>query len=82
MLNRDEFLQHYHKRSNVESTVHMIKSKFGDRVRSKLWTAQVNEVLCKVICHNIVCVIHEMHNLGVTPDFCLKSPLPALKVEV
>ena len=28
-LHRDEFLQHYHKRSNVETTFHMIKSKFG-----------------------------------------------------
>ncbi|HZN08409.1 MAG TPA: hypothetical protein VFB65_16550, partial [Pyrinomonadaceae bacterium] len=28
-LNRAEFLQHYHKRSNVETTFHMIKSKFG-----------------------------------------------------
>jgi len=68
-LNNDEFMKHYHKRSNVETTVHMIKSKFGDRVRSKDWTAQVNEVLCKVICHNIVCVIHEMNNLGINPDF-------------
>jgi transposase len=29
MYNREEFLQHYHKRSNVETTFHMIKSKFG-----------------------------------------------------
>ena len=64
MLNNDEFMAEYHKRSNVESTVQMVKSKFGDSVRSREWNAQVNEVLCKVICHNIVCVIHEMHNLG------------------
>ena len=69
MLNNDDFLNHYHKRSNAESTVHMIKSKFGDSVRSKDWTAQINEVLCKVICHNIVCVIMEMHTLGINPDF-------------
>src|SRR3989338_3667847 len=69
MLNNEEFLQHYHKRSNAESSVQIIKSKFGDSVRSKTWTAQINEVLCKVICHNIVCVIHEMHSLGINPDF-------------
>lgn len=68
-LRNEEFLSHYHKRSNIESTNHMIKSKFGDSVRSKTWTAQVNEVLCKVICHNIVVVIHEMHNLGINPQF-------------
>jgi len=30
MFKRDEFLQHYHKRSNVESTFSMMKRKFGD----------------------------------------------------
>ncbi len=68
-LNNEEFLEHYHKRSNAESSVFMIKSKFGDSVRSKTWTAQVNEVLCKVICHNLYCVIMEMHELGIKPDF-------------
>lgn len=32
---RDEFLRHYHRRSNVETIFHMIKSKFGSRIRSK-----------------------------------------------
>ena len=68
-MRNDEFLTHYGKRSNAESTVHMIKSKFGEIVRSKSWTAQVNEVLCKVICHNICCVIQEMHELGIEADF-------------
>lgn len=69
MLKNDEFLEHYHKRSNAESTVQMIKSKFGDFVRSKSWTAQVNEVLCKIICHNICVNIQEMYELGITPKF-------------
>lgn len=29
-FNKDDFLKHYHKRSNVESTVSMMKAKFGD----------------------------------------------------
>jgi len=29
----------------------------------------VNEVLCKIICHNICVVIQEMHELGIEPDF-------------
>jgi hypothetical protein len=37
---RAEFLEHYHKRSNVETTFHMIKSKFGDAVLSKSEPAQ------------------------------------------
>ena len=68
-LHNEEFLEHYHKRSNAESSVQMIKSKFGDCVRSKTWTAQVNKVLCKVICHNLYCVIQEMFTLGIEADF-------------
>jgi len=47
----------------------MIKSKFGDSVRSKTEVAQVNEVLLKVLRHNICVVIHEMFELGIEPDF-------------
>jgi transposase len=63
----EEFLEHYHKRSHAETTFHMIKSKFGDSVRSKTEVAQVNEVLLKVLCHNICVVIQEMFELE--PDF-------------
>jgi len=65
----EEFLEHYHKRSNAETTFHMIKSKFGDSVRSKTETAQINEVLLKVLCHNICVVIQEMFELGIEPKF-------------
>jgi len=68
---RDEFLPHYHKRSNVESTFMAIKSKFGDAVRSKTPTAQINEVLCKVLCHNVCVLIQSMYELGVQPMFGL-----------
>src|SRR5215203_448983 len=67
--NREEFLQHYHKRSNVETTFHMIKSKFGQRLRSKTLTAQVNEALCKVLCHNLCVVIQSVHELGIEAAF-------------
>lgn len=69
---REEFLQHYHKRSNVESTFSMMKRKFGDSVRSKTDVAMVNEVLCKVLCHNLVVLIHEMYELGIDPVFWQK----------
>ncbi len=63
-LHRAEFLQHYHKRSNVETTFHMIKSKFGQRLRSTSLTAQINEALCKVLCHNLCVVIQSVHELA------------------
>jgi len=67
--NRDEFMAHYHKRSNVESTFSMVKAKFRDHVRSKTDVAMVNECLCKFVCHNICCVIQGMHELGIAPTF-------------
>lgn len=66
---REEFLQHYHKRSNVETTFSMIKAKFGERLRCKTETAQINEALCKVLCHNLCCVIQSMYELDITPEF-------------
>jgi transposase len=69
MMKRDEFMEHYHQRSNVETTFMMVKAKFGDKLKSKNWTAQVNELLCKFIAHNIVVLIHEMHELGMDPNF-------------
>ena len=62
-LNRAEFLAHYHKRSNVETTFSMIKAKFGGSVRAKTPTAQVKEVLAKVLCHNICVLIQSAYEL-------------------
>lgn len=67
--NQDEFMQHYHRRSNVETTFSMIKLKFGTFIRSKTPTAQVNELLCKVLCHNLCCVVSSMYELAVMPEF-------------
>lgn len=71
---RDEFMAHYHKRSNVESAFSSMKRKFGDFVRSKTEVAQTNEVLLKVLAHNIVCLVHSIHELGIAP--MLDAPLP------
>jgi transposase len=68
-LNRDDYLSHYHKRSNVESTNMMIKSKFGDHIRSKTDTAMANEALCKMLCHNICCLIQSHYELGINATF-------------
>ena len=72
---KDEFLAHYHKRSNVESTIAMRKAKFGDAVRSKTDVAMKNEVLCKVLCHNICCVIQSIYELGIALAFRPPPPL-------
>ena len=44
-----------------------MKRKFSDFVRSKTDVAMVNEVLAKVLCHNLVVLIHESFELGISP---------------
>lgn len=68
-FNRNKFLKHYHERSNVESAFSMIKRKFGTVLRSKSDTAQINEILCKVLSHNICCLVHSIFELGIETDF-------------
>lgn len=66
---REEFLTHYHQRSNVETVFSMIKAKFRDHVRSKTDTAMKNEVLCKILAHNICCLIMAQCELGIESVF-------------
>lgn len=68
-FNQEEYMARYHKRSNVESTFSSIKRKFGADVVSKNPVAMTNEVLCKVICHNLTCLIQEQEALGIVPVF-------------
>jgi hypothetical protein len=61
----------------------MIKAKFGDSLRSKSDTGQINEALCKVLCHNICVLVHAIHDLNIEPIFrqplqqpCRSEPIP------
>lgn len=74
---REEFLMHYHKRSNVESTFNMIKRKFGDHLRSKNEVSQNNEILAKCLAHNLCVLIQESLELGIELDFekCAEIPI-------
>lgn len=81
-LHRDDFLARYHARSNAESTFSSMKRVFGDTLRSKTRDAQNNELLLKVIVHNIVCLIHSMFelDLALPPFSCTQSPVAAQNV--
>jgi transposase len=72
--NKEEFMKHYHKRSNVETTFAMIKLRLGEHLKSKNYHSQRNELMMKFICHNICCLIQEMYEHNVAIDFrkCLK----------
>ena len=66
---REGFDRRYHLRSNVEAVFSALKRKFGENIRSRTKTAQVNEVLCKLIAYNLTVVVHEMFESGIAPSF-------------
>lgn len=69
--NPNDFLKHYHARSNAESGFFMIKQRFGDFVRCKTELSQTNEVLAKILCHNICVLIQEIFLNHIETDFFL-----------
>lgn len=77
---QEEYLSHYHRRSNVESVFSMVKRKFGDCVRSKTDTAMVNEVLCKILAHNLCVLNHEECELGIETMFTKDGTKPNLQL--
>ena len=70
---REEFLGHYHQRSNVETTFSAIKRLFGGSVRAKLPVAQANEVLLKCLAYNLTYLVHAIYEFGLTPTFWAES---------
>ena len=68
MLRKEEFEEHYHLRSNMETTLSTWKLKFGNSLKSKNLIAKKNELLCKAIAYNITVLIHEMLERGIKHD--------------
>jgi transposase len=68
-LRHAEFMKQYHKQALAESTFSAIKRNWGEAVRSRTDDAMKNEVLCKVLCHNICLVIESMFELGIEAAF-------------
>ncbi len=66
---KEEYLKHYHKRSNIESCFSMIKRKFGNNVKCKKETSQDNEILAKVLAHNICVLVQELFLNDINLDF-------------
>ncbi len=62
-------MNHYHKRSNIKSCFSMIKRKFGNNVRCKKESSQDNEILVKILCHNLCVLIQEIFLNNITIDF-------------
>jgi transposase len=73
----EEFMQHYHKRSNAETVFSMIKRKFGTHLYSKSEIGQINELLCRILSHNICVLIQEFFESDTKLDYnyCAKLPV-------
>jgi len=68
-LHKEEFMDHYHKRSNAETVFAMMKRKFGHKLYSKSEVGQVNEILCKALAHNICVLIQEYYEIDIKLNF-------------
>jgi hypothetical protein len=68
-FNRDVYLSHHHQGSNVETAFSMVKAKFGDSLRSKPDSVLINEALCKILWHNLCCLIASAFELGIEAKF-------------
>ncbi len=77
---REKFDEHYRDRANVEVTFGAIKQKIGETIMSRNFNAQVNELLCKLIAHNITMLIQAMYGLGVLPDFLQPKDSPRSEI--
>ena len=69
LLNQELFAEHYHQRSQVETTFSMVKVKYGSSVRGKTRTSQANGVLCKLLANNLYVLIRSIYELGLAPEF-------------
>lgn len=65
----DEFYKRYHTRSNIETSFHMVKQKFGANLWTKTYEANVNEIKIKFLCHNICVLIQEIFENNISIDF-------------
>ncbi len=56
-MHREEFEAKFHAGSNVESVFNALKRKFGETLKSKNRTAEINELLAKVLAYNLTVLI-------------------------
>lgn len=65
--NPDLFNKEYHLRSRVENVFSMMKTTLLDGINSKTYTSQNNELLIRIICHNLSVIIEAIFKFGLNP---------------
>ncbi len=64
-FHQNEFHEKYKCRSNVETGFSAIKMKFGDNLRCINEQGQINELLAKLICHNLTVLVRSTYELNI-----------------
>jgi transposase len=64
-FNQTEFHEKYKYRSNVETAFSAIKLKFDENLRCLSETGQINELLAKIVCHNLSVLVRSTYELGI-----------------
>ncbi len=67
--NRKLYMKKYHLRSNAESGFRMIKARFGDSTNMKAERGMKNDILSKILCHNLCVLCQEIFLLNLDFDF-------------
>lgn len=65
--NPEGYGKHYHKRSNVETTIQSKKMLHGDKVYSKLHSSRVNEESLRWVNHNINVLNRARYEWNINP---------------
>jgi len=63
----------YTLRANVECAFHMIKSVFSDVLRHKTFEGRINELLSRIVCHNIRCLVYAYFKEDIKFPFSMSS---------
>jgi len=67
--NNERYMRIYHRRSNIETSFHMVKTNYGNSLLTKNYDANVNEIKIKFLCHNICVLIQEAFESDISIDF-------------
>jgi transposase len=62
---RGKFRRHYHQRSTVEAAFSGLKQKFRAHLTAKKQQSLRNQLLSKVLAHNICTLIRSLHELDI-----------------
>ena len=70
-----KFMSIYHRRSNIETCFHMVKTNYGDSLLTKNYDANVNKIKIKFLCHNLCVLIQEVfeNNIKINFEECVTT---------